>query len=183
MEARSWKEDTLMKKTIDELEKEVLRLEAMVDVLKDVVRGECRTGARVVHPSQFTSKQHAVIQMLHEGMGTEAMAETLETSTATLKGHIKSISASLGVHRREEIIEATREMLAGDAQEYLKHAGLDVGWARSGAPAPERLKVKVRRQHHAQGEEKGPSAVGGGDAAGSAGAEEHRAAGRKRERG
>lgn len=130
-------------KTVEELQKEVARLEAQVEVLKEIVRGP-RKSETSVHPSMFTTKQHAVIQLLHEGKGTDEMAECLGTSAATLKGHIKSIAATLGVHKREEIIEKTKAMLESDDGEYLKHAGLSVSWARDGAQSLKILTNKTR---------------------------------------
>ena len=123
----------MTKRTIRELEQEIKRLEAQVELLTDLLRASGLSATPTVHPATFTPKQHAVIQMIHEGWDTNAMAEKMMTSTATIKGHIASVMKYLAVRRRDALIDLTAEMLKGDPEEYQRHARIPVDWARSGA--------------------------------------------------
>lgn len=134
----------MTKKTIRELEQEIMRLEAQVELLTDLLRASGLSATPTVHAATFTPKQHAVIQMIHEGWDTNAMAEKMMTSTATIKGHIASLMNYLGVRRRDALIDLTREMLKGDPQEYKRHARIPVNWTKIGAP-PLPIITKRRR--------------------------------------
>jgi DNA-binding NarL/FixJ family response regulator len=134
----------MTKTTISELNHQIFLLEAQVEVLTEILRERGLRATPTVHPATFTPKQHAVIQMIHEGWDTNEMAEKMMTSTATIKGHISSVMNYLGVRRRDALIDLTTEMLKGDPQEYKRHARIPINWSRLGAP-PLPIVTKRRR--------------------------------------
>lgn len=109
-----------------ELEAEVARLEPQVEVLKELVNG--RVEHKAINPASFTAKQHVVLQGLHEGMTNEEIAERMDASLATVKGHMHSIMNHLGVRRRDQVIDLTQEMMDMDRQRYAKLAGVERNW-------------------------------------------------------
>jgi DNA-binding NarL/FixJ family response regulator len=133
-----------------ELEGQIAELEAQVRVLKEVIMGAQQQAARPVeveelaHPSMFTPKQHAVIQAALEGWSTQRMAETLETTESTVKGHIKSVMDKLGVRTRAQMVGKTKGMLEGDGEEYERIAKMPVTWAKDGGVGGDRAALTTK---------------------------------------
>lgn len=127
-----------------ELEAEIAKLEAQVKVLKEVVVGvqeravEKNMHKDSTHPTMFTPKQHAVLQAMHQGWSTQKMADALETTESTVKGHIKSIMDKVGVRTRVQLVKETRTMLDWEPEEYAQIAQIPLTWARDGGVGGER---------------------------------------------
>lgn len=71
------------------------------------IYGRCQY-ANVVCKPKFNSKisdaEMRVMKMVYEGYSNEEMADTLYLSPHTIKNHIKSVYAKLGIHEKSEFI-------------------------------------------------------------------------------
>jgi len=54
----------------------------------------------------LTDREHDVLQALAEGLSNHAIGDRLGISTSTVKFHLASLFAKLGVHRRAEAVAA-----------------------------------------------------------------------------
>ena len=76
----------------------------------------------VLHP--FTTKQHAVLQMVIRGAGNQEIGERLKVTDNTAKVHVRTIAKKLGVKQRTEIavktIDAFKEI---DDESYIMLSG------------------------------------------------------------
>jgi two-component system, NarL family, response regulator LiaR len=70
------------------------------------------TGMRPVK-SPLTAREWEVIDLLHQGMTTEQMADTLVLATETIRSHIKNILRKLGARSRVEAVEIAQQMRGG----------------------------------------------------------------------
>jgi DNA-binding NarL/FixJ family response regulator len=60
----------------------------------------------------LTRREREVLRLLAAGSGTAASAKRLGVSRATIRNHVQSIFAKLGVHTRlEAVAQATRHRL------------------------------------------------------------------------
>lgn len=123
-----------------QLEAEITCLEAQVRVLKELIIGvqmkavesAAHSQDDEVHPAMFTAKQHAVIQAIHQGWSTQRMADALETTESTVKGHIKSVMDKTGVRTRKQLITKTAGLMEWEPGEYERVALIPVNWASTG---------------------------------------------------
>ena len=76
----------------------------------------------VLHP--FTTKQHAVLQMVIRGAGNQEIGERLKVTDNTAKVHVRTIAKKLNVKQRTEIavktIDAFKEI---DEESYIMLSG------------------------------------------------------------
>ena len=73
----------------------------LIESLRDVPD----TGWRPVR-SRLTSREWEVMDLLGEGASTDAIAEHLVLSPATVYSHVKNVHAKLGVHSRHDAVAA-----------------------------------------------------------------------------
>lgn len=72
------------------------------------LRGECPFEGVVCMPrfnTQLSKKELEVMRLIYEGMANEEVAERLYLSPFTVKNHIKSVYAKLGIHEKSEFIQ------------------------------------------------------------------------------
>lgn len=72
------------------------------------LRGECPLEGVVCMPkfnSQLSRKELDVMRLIYDGMSNEEVAEHLYLSPFTVKNHIKSVYAKLGIHEKSEFIQ------------------------------------------------------------------------------
>jgi DNA-binding NarL/FixJ family response regulator len=67
--------------------------------------------------SDLTAREWEVLDLLAAGGSTDRIAEELVLSVETVRSHVKSLHRKLGVHTREELLEAVRRLRTptGDA--------------------------------------------------------------------
>jgi len=91
--------------------------EALIDALETVHAGgtyvqadlagplvSLMSGGGQVPSMDLTVREREVLQHLADGLDTEAMAEKMGISSATVKTHIKRLFARMGVHSRAEAV-------------------------------------------------------------------------------
>jgi NarL family two-component system response regulator LiaR len=92
----------------------------MTTHLVDLVR-RMRDDVSGIRPvrSSLTAREWEVLDLLCEGMSTDAIADTLVLSAETVRSHVKSVLRKLGVRSRGEAVAAARRLREGiiDAQE------------------------------------------------------------------
>jgi NarL family two-component system response regulator LiaR len=84
-------------------------------VIEQLRRG--REGTTRMRPvrSPLTDREWQVLDLLSEGLGTEAIAEDLVLTTDTVRSHVKNILRKLGVSSRADAIAAASQLRdAGD---------------------------------------------------------------------
>lgn len=72
------------------------------------LRGECPLEGIVCMPkfnSQLSKKELEVMKQVFQGLSNEEIAERLFLSPYTVKNHIKSVYAKLGIHEKSEFIQ------------------------------------------------------------------------------
>lgn len=72
------------------------------------LRGECPYESIVCMPkfnSSLSKKELEVMRLVYEGCSNEQVAERLYLSPFTVKNHIKSVYAKLGIHEKSEFIQ------------------------------------------------------------------------------
>lgn len=72
------------------------------------LRGECPLEGIVCMPSfntKLSKKELDVMQLIYEGCSNEEVSERLYISPYTVKNHIKSVYAKLGIHEKSEFIQ------------------------------------------------------------------------------
>jgi DNA-binding NarL/FixJ family response regulator len=139
------------------LEDRLLRLEATVETLVRMLRREDQEPlvalAQEVKPAVtelmgYTPKQHAVMQMLCRGSGTEDMAKVLGVTPSTVKTHIRGIMRHANVRTRAQIVMSYGAIMASVSDgEYESFTGLPKDWAEHPdryAAATKMLRVKAR---------------------------------------
>jgi DNA-binding NarL/FixJ family response regulator len=134
---------TIMKKEeenvlLSELWDKVVRLEAQVELLTRMVSGgaepprEAKPDANdsaVSFLMSHTPKQHAVMQMLRAGYGTDRMAEALDVTESTIKVHVRGVMQKHGLKTRAQIVMlAARAASAVSEAEYEALSGLPMDW-------------------------------------------------------
>jgi DNA-binding NarL/FixJ family response regulator len=82
----------------------------LVDALRSVPEG----GWRPVR-SRLTSREWEIVDLLGEGASTDAIAQRLVLSHATVYSHVKSVLAKLGVHSRSEAVPAAMRLRREEA--------------------------------------------------------------------
>jgi DNA-binding NarL/FixJ family response regulator len=82
--------------------------------LVETLRGVPDSGWRPVR-SRLTSREWEIVDLLGEGASTEAIAERLVLSPATVYSHVKSVLAKLGVHSRSEAVPAAMRLRREEA--------------------------------------------------------------------
>ena len=71
------------------------------------MRGECKLESIVCFPKFNTRLSEAELRVMHlvyDGVGNDEIAERLYLSPHTVKNHIKSVYAKLGIHEKSEFI-------------------------------------------------------------------------------
>lgn len=71
------------------------------------LRGECQHEGIICMPrfnSQLSKKELQVMKLIYEGCSNEQVAERMYLSPYTVKNHIKSVYAKLGIHEKIEFI-------------------------------------------------------------------------------
>lgn len=72
------------------------------------LRGECQFEGIVCMPkfnSQLSKKELEVMRLIYEGWKIEQVAEQMYLSPFTVKNHIKSVYAKLGIHDKTEFVQ------------------------------------------------------------------------------
>ena len=72
------------------------------------LRGECKHEGIICMPkfnTQLSKKELQVMRLVYEGCSNEQVAERLYLSPFTVKNHIKSVYAKLGIHEKSEFIQ------------------------------------------------------------------------------
>ena len=72
------------------------------------LRGECQFEGVVCMPkfnNALSKRETEVMRLVYEGCSTSEVAERLYLSPFTVKNHIKSVYAKLGVHEKSEFIK------------------------------------------------------------------------------
>ena len=72
------------------------------------LRGECPLEGVVCMPkfnSQLSKKELDVMRLVYEGCSNDDIADRLYLSPFTVKNHIKSVYAKLGIHEKSEFIQ------------------------------------------------------------------------------
>jgi DNA-binding CsgD family transcriptional regulator len=115
---------------IESLEFRLNKLEKLVDLI--IVREDSHKikSEKLASPLDYTSKQHAVMQMLYAGMSTKEMTDMLIVSEGTIKVHISSIMKKSGMRSRSQIpalYEDWLDRLSPD--QYRRQSGIPMGWA------------------------------------------------------
>lgn len=113
MDRIEWKLDQILLKMSEAHHvSPVLNQTSVVDVKPEVV----------LHP--FTTKQHAVLQMVVRGAPNAEIGERLLVTENTAKVHVRTIAKKLGVKTRQEItlkvIDALKEI---DSETYIMLSG------------------------------------------------------------
>ena len=98
-------------------------LDELVDAVVRVAGGETvvappllpalvrRTSQRSVRdPAALTPREHEVLELLSQGIGTRAMAARLDVSPNTIRNHIRSLLAKLGASTRLEAVTVARRL-------------------------------------------------------------------------
>ena len=76
----------------------------------------------VLHP--FTTKQHAVLQMIVRGAGNQEIGERLLVTENTAKVHVRTIAKKLGVKTRQEItLKVINALKNIDPESYIMLSG------------------------------------------------------------
>lgn len=76
------------------------------------MRGECPHENIVCNPkfnSKLSDAELRVMKMVYEGCDNEDIADTLYLSPHTVKNHIKSVYAKLGIHEKSEFIRYSND--------------------------------------------------------------------------
>lgn len=76
------------------------RVEELVDLLTQ--REGFSSGASATQP--LTRREREVLSMLAQGMDTQAIAQALFLSTATVRNHVQNLMRKLGAHTRAEAV-------------------------------------------------------------------------------
>ena len=72
------------------------------------LRGECQFEGIICMPkfnTQLSKKELQVMRLVYDGFSNEEVAERLFISPFTVKNHIKSVYAKLGIHEKSEFIQ------------------------------------------------------------------------------
>lgn len=72
------------------------------------MRGECKFEGVVCMPqfnSKLSAKELQVMRLIFDGYSNDEVAERLFLSPFTVKNHIKSVYAKLGIHEKSEFIQ------------------------------------------------------------------------------
>lgn len=72
------------------------------------LRGECKNEGIICMPkfnSQLSKKELQVMRLIYDGLSNEQVADRLFISHYTVKNHIKSAYAKLGIHEKSEFIQ------------------------------------------------------------------------------
>jgi DNA-binding NarL/FixJ family response regulator len=62
------------------------------------------------HFEQLTSRETEVLRLMAEGTPSREIAKRLGISYATVRSHIRSVGAKLGVHSKAEAVVKAREL-------------------------------------------------------------------------
>ena len=139
---------------MDEFKKLEKRIERMEDMLQLMIRN-LPTPVQVAQvtsadPREFTQKQHAVIQLVYHGFGTDDMAEVLGVADGTIKVHIRSIMRKQGFRSRHQLAGLYEEWLeAYPADQYERLSGVPMGWgedpkSEAHTQVTKQLRIKLR---------------------------------------
>ena len=122
----------------EELIQKIVRLEAKVDLLVQMVASNCDSREKSASVSsavleRLTTKQHAALQMLLAGATNADIATRFEVSVNTAKVYVRSIASKLGANTRNQIVVRTFDAYqAIDPDEYrLLSGGLPKEWHAS----------------------------------------------------
>ncbi|NLM46039.1 MAG: hypothetical protein GX200_04480 [Firmicutes bacterium] len=92
---------------------------AYAKILQDYISGEIRgegiEPANNVLPEPLTERETDVLELIARGMSNKEIADMLEITINTVKGHIKNIYSKLGVNRRLQAVNRAK------ALKLLKH--------------------------------------------------------------
>ena len=100
------------------------------------------------HLTLFTAKQHAVLQMLCEGISTSDMSGVLSVSESTIKVHLRSIMRKTALRSRQSVAAWYHEIIVHTApDQYLKYTTIPIDWyanRKTYEDVTRFLKTKVR---------------------------------------
>lgn len=118
-----------------EVRSTLARIEAKIDMLlrpPEPIQNE-ENSTDIVLLSMFTTKQHAIIQMLARDAATEEIAKRLKVSSNTIKTHLTMIGRKIGVQRRAAIISRLAPILnrVNDLAYIEASGGLPKNWDRN----------------------------------------------------
>ena len=122
---------------MDDIEGRLARLEGQVELLVRLMSDRSWPPAEAP-PSgkcneelmrEFTPKQHAVMQMVADGVSTQEMAEVMEVAESTVKVHIRGIMKRTGARTRAQIAMYFERCVKDIApQEYERFSGIPQDW-------------------------------------------------------
>lgn len=72
------------------------------------LRGECQYEGVVCMPkfnTQLSTRELEVMHLVYDGYSNEEVAERLYLSPFTVKNHVKSVYAKLGIHEKSEFVQ------------------------------------------------------------------------------
>ena len=136
-----------------ELRSTLARIEAKLDMLLNNPSSQQSTASSntdIVLLASFTTKQHAIIQMLMRDATNDEIASRLRVAPNTIKTHIAMIARKLGVQRRAAIITTIAPIYERiSASAYVEASGgLPKNWDKNYEPAdPINSMVENRGSH------------------------------------
>ncbi len=95
--------------------------EQLMDALRRVLKGEIylpdalfiparQVGGTDEKASRLTSRQHAILPLLAEGMPNKLIADALGVTEGTIKQHLKELFRRLGVSNRTQAVKEARRL-------------------------------------------------------------------------
>lgn len=93
------------------------RLSCSPEIAAAIMRGLFRTGPTVAPaaPSPLTAREEEVAQLVSRALSNKEIARALDLSESTVKHHVHSILAKLGVGTRGQLMRAMRADMWGEA--------------------------------------------------------------------
>jgi len=124
-----------------ELERELIRRDAQIEVLKDTIIGltkatttnqdECKSlSERAIEVlGSMTIKQHAALQCVLAGLSNKQIAELFQCTDSTAKVHVRGVMGKLDAHTRSQVVLKAQPLMdAIGPEKYLELTGLSKGW-------------------------------------------------------
>lgn len=114
------------------------RIEAKLDILIQHSVGQTlqpqgsSLSSDIVYMSQFTTKQHAILQMLCRDAPTDEIAARLGVAAETIKTHVVIIRRKLGASRKAAVVTSYSPVFARISEsDYLEASGgMSKNWDR-----------------------------------------------------
>ena len=122
----------------NEIRSTLARMEAKLDMLLGSARPGVSEASHsdLVLLSSFTTKQHAIIQMILRDAPNEEIAERLKVSANTIKTHLTMIARKIGVPRKATVITTLAPIFqrVSDSAYIEASGGLPKSWDKNYSP-------------------------------------------------